>query len=767
MRRSPSFATAAAAGLLCASSGLLSSAEAAEIVKSVLAKRLTSGTAGSASLLNGAALIARRLAGAPAHEVALAEGAFAVQVVDGKLPQAAASGSFNDATNTTGWATLSIEGSNSADDETIAYSAGYLESQLTFNQTNTFIYNSGSNYTWDGPLTAYLNNNTAYLHSQIEANPSDPYWRQVNLILLQLNGLYDAYMSFYAAGSVPPTPPFSQPFPFTAFMNLQITGDMDDLSAALGVQQLLGGAQGLDSSIKCPHRVAQLKKAWLQGGQSLLEEEQELLQEQGLTLAQARRMQRGDSFLALKRRLQRTSLQREGSENEAVRQALAAARLQHKVEELSSDVAADTAFLQQELASTPIMPTNDGSGHCSALLKLTAGDALVGQTTWSGFEDMSRIYKSYILPYSLYGSGTGGQTVPNPQMTLSGYPGTLFSGDDWYVMQPAAAAAGTGALVVLETTIGNGNATLYNLFITPQSVLDWTRNLVANRLGQGGEGWAQVFSRENSGTYNNEFFIVDYSKFNGGNGPLRQGAQASSSREGEELDSSSSSSTATSGGGGGGGGGAVVPASGFFWLLDQAPGYINASDMTSALVAQGYWPSYNVAAFPFIYDITGGAEAAQQYGPWFSYNETARANIFRRDQGDIIDATGFQSLLRYNDFQNDPLSTQGCSGNPPYSAENAVAARDDLNSPTGVYPISALGFRDHAAIDAKMTSASLLAQGMLHGQLLSQAQSGPTYDQQPAFSWSTALPQIAALPHLGQPDLWAFPWVNASFPIYI
>lgn len=45
----------------------------------------------------------------------------------------------------------------------------------------------------------------------------------------------------------------------------------------------------------------------------------------------------------------------------------------------------------------------------------------------------------------------------------------------------------------------------------------------------------------------------------------------------------------------------------------------------------------------------------------------------------MVDQAGFQRLIRYNDFTHDPLATQACEGrNPPYSAENAIAARDDL-----------------------------------------------------------------------------------------
>ncbi len=74
--------------------------------------------------------------------------------------------------------------------------------------------------------------------------------------------------------------------------------------------------------------------------------------------------------------------------------------------------------------------------------------------------------------------------------------------------------------------------------------------------------------------------------------------------------------------------------------------------------------------------------------------------IFRRDGPGVSNESAFQRLIRYNDYTHDPISRQGCTGNPPYSAENAIAARDDLNPANGTYVIAALGHRDHAAIDA-------------------------------------------------------------------
>ena len=89
---------------------------------------------------------------------------------------------------------------------------------------------------------------------------------------------------------------------------------------------------------------------------------------------------------------------------------------------------------------------------------------------------MLRIYKRYDLPLPL--SDSDPTVVPGRTVTFSSYPGSLFSGDDFYEV--------SSGLVVVETTLGNNNQSLFNQFITPQSVLEFYRNVVANRLATDG-----------------------------------------------------------------------------------------------------------------------------------------------------------------------------------------------------------------------------------------------------------------------------------------
>lgn len=88
---------------------------------------------------------------------------------------------------------------------------------------------------------------------------------------------------------------------------------------------------------------------------------------------------------------------------------------------------------------------------------------------------------------------------------------------------------------------------------------------------------------------------------------------------------------------------------------------------------------------------------------------------------------------------------------PPYSGENTIAARSDLNPASGKYPFDALGHRDHGATDMKMTSFSLSRQAEF------VAVSGPPYDNEDVtpFAWSKA-DFGNSTKHFGLPDVWKF-----------
>ncbi len=140
-------------------------------------------------------------------------------------------------------------------------------------------------------------------------------------------------------------------------------------------------------------------------------------------------------------------------------------------------------------------------------------DLLVGHTTWSGYETMLRILKSYKFNYQMTSKSEYilyckiklcssfaykliivfkfEGLVPATKMTFSSYPGTLLSVDDFYITNQN--------LTVIETSLDNLNSDLWS-YVTSETNLFWIRVLIANRLASSGPEWVKVFSRYNSGT---------------------------------------------------------------------------------------------------------------------------------------------------------------------------------------------------------------------------------------------------------------------------
>ncbi|XP_069727387.1 putative phospholipase B-like 2 [Phaenicophaeus curvirostris] len=348
-----------------------------------------------------------------------------------------------------------------------------------------------------------------------------------------------------------------------------------------------------------------------------------------------------------------------------------------------------------------------GSGSCSALLKLLPGhrDLLVAHDTWTSYQSMLRIIKKYTLPFRA--SASGSSQIPGSVQVFSSYPGTIFSGDDFYIL--------SSGLVTLETTIGNNNPARWKYLDPRGSVLEWLRNIVANRLARSGPEWAAVFRQFNSGTYNNQWMVVDYKAFTPGKASPQQGVLT---------------------------------------VLEQIPGLVVTADQTELLYQQGYWASYNVPYFEEIFNASGNLELVKKYGDWFTYDKNPRAQIFRRNQTLVHDLDSMVRLMRYNNYLKDPLSRCG-SCDPAPNAENTISARSDLNPANGTYPFPALRQRCHGGTDMKVTSSGMAPTFRL------VAASGPTWDDVPAFRWS-ASPCSAQL-HMGHPDLWTFPPIKVHW----
>ncbi|GAQ78920.1 Phospholipase B domain-containing protein [Klebsormidium nitens] len=348
-----------------------------------------------------------------------------------------------------------------------------------------------------------------------------------------------------------------------------------------------------------------------------------------------------------------------------------------------------------------------GQQKCSALVKVMPdfSEIFVAQAAFSGLEELLRIYKLY--DFAFHTTAKSADVIPGRRSAFSSYPAHVISGDDFYLI--------SSGIVAVETTIGTFNDDLYRNGITPEgSVFEWLRNMVANRLATSAEQWTSIFSQHNSGTYNNQWLIVDFNLFEPGE-PLKDGT---------------------------------------LYVLEQYPGYIAAYDATEELRTANYFASYNTPHNKTAYELAGYPAMVTKFGDFYTVENSPRAHLFAREHVKVTDIDSFKHTVRYNDFKNDPLGRcANCT--PPYNGEFGISSRGDLNVANGSYPFKAVSHRDHASLDAKVTS------GALFKSFSSIVVAGPTCDQQPPFDWSTS--DFNYLPHQGHVTEYAFPWVKVDW----
>lgn len=335
------------------------------------------------------------------------------------------------------------------------------------------------------------------------------------------------------------------------------------------------------------------------------------------------------------------------------------------------------------------------NSHCSVLIKPTNKQLWATHEMWTTFSQMLLMYKSYNFNTSLV------STTANI-VVMSSYPAYVSSEDDFYLL--------SSGLQVMETTNSILNLTLYNL-VQPQCLMSWIRAMVANRMAFSGREWARLIAQYESGTYNNQWIVIDQ----------KLAHEALKAKAAELPD-------------------------GVLWIAEQIPGYTESADVTSVLNSQGYFASYNIPFFPYIFAVSGYPQAVAQYGNVWSYDANPRANLFRQLAPTVTDnVTTVQQVVRYNEWQTNALQL-GC---PCFG----IACRLDLapaqqqNDWGGLCSPAAFG-----AVNGKLSSSELIK------SFMAWIIAGPTTQGQPPFTWASQWNTTAA--HAGQPVVFDFDWMQ-------
>eukprot|EP00941_MAST-03F_sp_MAST-3F-sp1_P004216 g4216.t1 len=547
-------------------------------------------------------------------------GNFVITAEKSKTPWVA-KGSLENTVMEVGWAQLRIESSDKFTDEDQAYAAGYLEGYLTRDLIHAFLSNTANLPDNRDKLLEFFKIQDQYLRSEVSADhvgQKQTFWRQVGLVLKQLDGLRDGYnkhsrtkLSLYE------------------FWLLNMDGDLIAVDRALGK-----GLSPNNSCIGAESRFSALNKKSTIESVNSEQAKLDLWQSSLLQALNGGRPDRNGNMMRFSSNRRLEDVPGSGKPSVNSKELPGSGKPSVNSKELpgsgsiSATISSNRQLLRQLNEKFRVLLQK---ARCSAIVKLTGDvgkeeDILLGHNSWEDYVEMLRIYKHFHLRFK-------DRAMTSPKTSFSSYPGMLSSTDDFYIL--------SSGLVVAETTIDVLDESLYDRICSRHGVVSWVRNLVANRIASSGKEWANIYATHNAGTYNCQWMIVDYNKLQvGDENPIQRDT---------------------------------------FWVIETIPGMSHAEDMTDVLKTQRYWPSVNRPFFPDIRTAAGypndeELDALKEPGKPLdtitSFDDNPRGRIFKAKQGNVKELDDLKVLMRDNHYQDDPFSNNDPS--------LAISARYDL-----------------------------------------------------------------------------------------
>ncbi|EDR29576.1 hypothetical protein, conserved [Entamoeba dispar SAW760] len=328
---------------------------------------------------------------------------------------------------------------------------------------------------------------------------------------------------------------------------------------------------------------------------------------------------------------------------------------------------------------------------CSGLIRYVKEnhDIYVSQVAWFMYGAMNRVMKHFDI-------NLNNEYLSAKKVSFSSYPGFVFSFDDFYMT--------SNDLAIIETTFTNFNTTL-NQYIHSNTLLDWIRIVLAVRASKNGKEFHDIFEKQNSGTYNNQWIVVDYKLFNSVESGIPEGTLT---------------------------------------VSEQIPGYVFFKDFSTSLESTGYFGSFNVPEIQETIEMSNTTANAQgNKAFWNSPTECCRAKIFEKYAPKVMNMNDMKKMMKYNDYKNEPLSKDPTTELQDPGA--TIAARYDLR-PSELKPLP------FGQMDAKICDKSGFETLQFH------VQAGPTHDKQPYLDLEVYEKQGWFIPDKGVLKVWNFDW---------
>lgn len=280
------------------------------------------------------------------------------------------------------------------------------------------------------------------------------------------------------------------------------------------------------------------------------------------------------------------------------------------------------------------------NSHCSVIAKLIKQqngeyDIISGHDTWSSYSELIRTLKTYNYEFDSKCKNKNDTLIPKPKkISMSSYPGVLFSGDDFYVLE--------SGLTLLQTTLNVlDRFKYYNLIDFSNYIPEFIRLMTINFLSNTGEEWVENYKDSKNHLYITQWVIVDYNQL--------------SIYNANPLDSNKK---------------------GVIHVLEEVPNEVFIEDISEKFFVDGYFGSFNYPYFDKSFQILGYSKfqslKEKRNDPWINSRQFILEKLHTR----IYDIESFIKIISYNgyknpsnDFEDDP------SLNDP---SNGMMARYDL-----------------------------------------------------------------------------------------
>lgn len=271
-------------------------------------------------------------------------------------------------------------------------------------------------------------------------------------------------------------------------------------------------------------------------------------------------------------------------------------------------------------------------GHCSAIIKVIENsegkkDIIAGHNTWSDYSEMIRVLK-----YISFGfEGENGVFNMRPKsINYSSYPGVLFSGDDFYLLDSKVG--------ILQTTLSVINKFSYkNLIDLKNYIPEFMRLQICNFTSNTAKDWVNTYKSFQNHMYITQWLVIDYNML-------------SKLNKGEKVNE------------------------GLVYLVEEAPKSILYKDITDEILEKKFYGSFNLSYFPEHQNILGMSHFKNVN--FFDKDYNPRYYILENLQNKVNDMESFKNLLMYNGYgKTDSLIIDDPSIKDP---SNGISARDDL-----------------------------------------------------------------------------------------